>query len=735
MTTLRLAVATALACGMVVSAFCPVARAGEGEVSFGSQWWDQTVRDAKYDEFSQVPRGGFLESFVLREWSGRNSLALWGANGLRSDQASKLTWANGARWRVDLGYTQIPHQFSHTARWGWTQTAPGVFTLPDTLQARNQALPTSYTPRMADFLADAPTIKLGFDTHISNARLRARPARGWQFEARGTMRERSGQKPYALDFGFSTALENPEPINQRMVDADLIASYQRSRLRAQASVGLSTFDNAISTLIVDNPKRNFDTKGGDGPRVGQLDLYPDNQVVRGSLALSYLLPKRTAIAATLGIAQGKQDDDFLPFTTNTLVDTIGGDLSTIGNKTTLDSLAARRLDGKTTQLNGDVRLTTSPVRGLDGTLRFHYTDYDDRTEERNWIGQTPYDVTWQRFIELESGPHGNTQWQGGVDADYAFASQFRLGVIAEYRSREREEREVEKDHETVLGGRTRLRPWDGFEVSGRYTHGDRKLDEFLGEDYIGLRTRFDPTAPGLYDSLGQLEQPDLRRFDVANRVQDLATVGASYAFGERLDLSASYDYLKNDYKDTKFGLQDETQHTAAANATWHFNDQVDLDWGGGYSETETNQASRQSGSSIPSTSSLDDWGADLKDRDGFAAAGFEWTPKGRISLSGRYQLSVHDAKFDLSNATSTAQDLPTTIYRRHESLLDASWRWLESTTVVGRWGWEEYDVDDWATNDVPLIFPVTGTATAIFLGDSARSYKAHRVALLVKHRF
>lgn len=74
-------------------------------------------------------------------------------------------------------------------------------------------------------------------------------------------------------------------------------------------------------------------------------------------------------------------------------------------------------------------------------------------------------------------------------------------------------------------------------------------------------------------------------------------------------------------------------------------------------------------------------------------------------------------------------------FRRHEMMLDVRWRWLEGTTIVGRWGWEEYDILDFASNSVPLIFPVTGTANAIFLGDSSQSYRAHRLALLATYRF
>ncbi|MEK7330674.1 MAG: MtrB/PioB family outer membrane beta-barrel protein, partial [Candidatus Eisenbacteria bacterium] len=563
-----MAIVTALACGMVVSVMSPEVRAAQSEFTIGGQWFDQTVPEAKYQEFREVPRGTFLESFLLREWSGRNSVALWGANGIRSDQASKLTWANGARWRVDLGYAKIPHTFSQIARWGWYQSAPGVFELPDSLQARNQALgSSSYTQRMTDFLKAAPGIGLGFATKTSTARLRARPARGWQFEMRGTHRRRSGVKPYAMSFGFSTALENPEPIDQRMVDADFMADYRRDRLSLQASAGLSTFQNQIDELRVDNPKRITDVSGGDGAAVGVLDLYPDNRVVRGSVALGVTLPKRTAFAATISMAQSRQNDIFLGFTNNSALP-----------QSNRDSLPAQSLDGKARQLNGEVRLTTRPVEGLDGALHLRYSDYDNQTPEVNFIGQSPYEASWQRFIEHPNKALSNTRWQTGLDLNYAFTPQIRVGGIAEYRVRERTHREVEKDTETLLGGRVRLRPVEGLSVAGLYTRGDRQADAFHTDDYIGLKTRLATgSTPGLYDSLGLIEQPGLRRFDVADRVQDRATADVSYAFGERLELSANYAFLRNDFSsDTTLGLQEDRMHTVTSAATIHMNDRIDL---------------------------------------------------------------------------------------------------------------------------------------------------------------
>lgn len=724
MTTHRKAVAMSLASGLFVCGLTTPVRADEGQFTVGSQWWSQTNPEAKFQEFREVPRGGLLEDFLWSTWSGRNTLTLWGVNGLRTDQATRLTLANGVKWRMDLGYQEIPHTFSQVARSPYNQGTPGWWMLPDSLQAKNQRTPATYTPTMTDLLANAPRIPLGFGTNLSTARLRARPAKGWQFEARGTTRQRSGQKSYAMTFGFSTAIEIPEPINQRTVDGDLIANYQHDSFKAQAIAGVSTFENRVSTLLVDNPKRLTDVAGGDGPKVGALDLYPDNRVIRGTLALGYLMPRRTALAATLGMSHNTQDDPFLKPTNNRAL-----------AQSTLDSLPARSLGGSVDQISADVRLTTRPLDKLDGAVRFNYKKYDSKTESLTFTGQSPYDVSWQRWIDLRNEPANNSQWVGGADLDYALSRGIRLGGTAEYRVRERTEREIEKDTETVLSARARLRPMDALQIDGRIWHGDRKQDGFLDEDYLGFRLRQSGPSAGVYDSLAQVEQPDLRRFDVADRVQDKVTGGVSYAIGERADLSASYAYLNNDYPESKLGLEDEKQHTVAASGTFHMNDRFDLNGGYGFQWMRTNQASRTSPASV--TSVVDsNWTAELTDNDTYLQTGFEWEMRpGKVTLVGDYQFSRHLAVFHFTNGTNRAQDVPSTIYRLHQAAIEARYHWRPRTTVSARYGWEEYDTNDWATVYVPLIFPVTGTANAIFLGDSSTGYRAHRIAVVLRHNF
>ncbi|MGH7740385.1 MAG: MtrB/PioB family decaheme-associated outer membrane protein [Candidatus Eiseniibacteriota bacterium] len=737
MTTQRIAVALTLASGLAICGLAMPARAAEethynGYITGGAQGWDQTAPESKYQEFRAIPRAGFLSDYLWTMWSGKNTIGLWGTHFSQIDQNNRLMMASGVKWRLDIGYQQIPHLFSQIARSPYYQASPGKWTLPDTLQAKNQntfTLPNAqsapiYTATMTDLLNGAANIPLDFRTDVTSARLRSRPTKAWQVEARGVLRQRSGEKPYALAFSTSNAMEIPEPIRQRMIDGDVIANYQKKAFKMSLDGGVSTFENSVNVLSVDNPRRVTDVAGGNGPAAGVTDLYPDNHVIRGLLALSYQLPKRSTLTGTFGMSQGVQDDPFIAPTSNKALAQ-----GTLDSLPRLNGVRATNLAGKVNQMNADVRLTSRPMNKLNGILRFHYVKNDNQTDALQLTGFAPADVSWQSQIYLQSSPFSNSFWTGGADVDYRLTSQLRVGGTAEYRNRERDPREFAKDHETVLGARGLWHPMNAMQIDGKYTHGDRQGD-FNSEEYLGWGRRVGVPASGVYDTLVYMEQVGLRRFDVANRIEDKATAGLGYAAGERLDLSASYVYQNDDYKETTYGLTGNKDQNVTLAGTIHASDQVDLNGAYGYGWTETNQIGLQSAVN---------WFADLKDNDVFVQAGADWQARpNRLTLSGNYTFSRHLAEYHLTNTTNTGQDLPNTLYRLHQLVMEAKYQLRVRTSVSLRYGWEQYFTDDWATNDVPLLLVTPGnptSSTAIFLGNSRQGYTANLLAVMMTHSF
>lgn len=721
MTTPKSVLMTAVVVGLALTASAHSARA-ESEVTFGGQWWSQTQPEAKFQEFRDIPRGPFLESFILKGWQNQTSWLLTGNNAMRKDQETKLQVRSGGRWLVEASYQGIPHLFSEVARSPFTEIAPGVFVLPDSVQIHNQRNPDSgpnhpYTNTMEDLMSSSPFVPLGFQTRVSKARVKGRLPQGWQIELSGVERQRSGNKAYGTPFGFNSELELWEPIDQRMIDTDLKASWHHDRVTFQASAGLSAFKNNVTRLLYDNPKRLTDTTyssayvSGDGSSKGQTAMYPDNRVIRGALAVAISLPQRSFLDATLGVSQSTQNQtDWLPISVN----------STLGVDTI--PMPGTRTDGKANILTEDVRLVTRAFPKFTGGLRYHGYKYDNKTPEWTFPVYARLDAVLEPGVTSE--PFGNEQRTLGVDGDFDLGSGVSVGGSYEYEQRLRTHREVDKNTENRFLARGRAQVADGLMLNARYQHGVRKLDSFDITSYQASET--DTTL---------VEQPGLRRYDVADRTQDQVVAGFAWSIGDMMDVSTTYSYLKNAYDESVYGLQLEKQQMVQADATVHANEQVDLHAGGGVNQTKTLQKSNESNPPVTADVATD-WKADLKDLNTYLYAGADWMARPeKLTFMVNYQFTRDYSGFRLSNTAMTAQDLPSTNYRRHEFEFETSYRLFKNTKVSGRYQWEEFDVTDFSAEDVPNITLSGGNAAAIYLGAFYRDYRAHRLALLVNHTF
>lgn len=703
------------------------AYAADGEVTFGTQWWDQTSREAKFEEFRDIPNGPFIQSFTILDKLDGGRYAITGVDAFQNDQSIAATY-HRPRFTVLALYREIPHNFSFIARSPFARIAPGVYVLPDTLQRRVQENPSGQASNtLRDLVNNAPQVPLGFRTDLARAGVRGRLGGGLQLDLRGTRRQREGTKAYGLSFGFSNVVEVTEPINQEMVQGEVRLSYARKKLAIEAIGGVDAFDNDVDALIVDNPRRYTDSPTSGSSR-GRLDLYPDNRALRGAIRAGLQLPSRSALNAFVGVTQIRQDDRWLPFTINPAI--VGPDSLPLTEDNT---------DGKAVVSTQDVRFTTFPSRYVGGTLRFRRWEYDNQTPQHHLPGQVAYDQSWQP-ADVETDPVGFTNTTFGGDLDLMPHRLLTLTGTAEVIKRERTFREVAEDNEVAFEGRARLRPRSGLEVEGRFRRGERELDHIELEHY--------ENAAGAF-----IEQPTLRRFDVGDRQQTMARGLVGWTtLNDRFQVSAAYEYLRNKYEDedlpgidsplspdtsqTQLGLLDETRRNISANVSYQLSQRWDVSGGYGWVQMYTNQRSRESSSSVLRLDDSTAWQARLKDWFVYATAAITWRPvTEKFTVVGTYEFERSPSVYHLTNFRNTAQDLPTSKYRRQGVGLEGWWRVDTGTSLGLRWGWEEFSVTDFATENVPLLFPFTGSSNAIFLGDSYQDYRAHIVGVMMRRTF
>jgi MtrB/PioB family decaheme-associated outer membrane protein len=701
-----------------------VAFAAEGDVTFGTQWWDQTAREAKFQEFLDVPNGPLIDSFVLLEEFWKGHYAIVGVDVLQNDQSTAALYRR-PRWTASLQYTRMPHNLSFIARSPYTEEARGTLALPDSLQRMNQENSGAYTSTMTDLLRNAPRVPLGFRTDLSRARLKGRVAGGIRLEVRGARRQREGTKAFGGSFGFNNAVEITEPIHQTMVQGEARASYVRKRVALEISGGVDAFENEVDALTFDNPRRYTDSPASASSR-GRTDLYPDNRTLRGSMQAGIQLPRRTSLTAFVGLSEITQKDRWLRLTINSAI-------------LQPDSfpLPGTNTDGKAVVLTQDYRVTAAPLSHVSGTLRFRRHQYDNNTPRHVLPGQVAYDQSWQPGA-VTTHPIGFTNTIFGADVDFTPTQRVSLSGTAEHVRRARTFREVARDDEWVLGARARLRPRAGLELEARYGHGDRKLDHFEEADYQNAAGNF-------------IEQPTLRRFDVGDRQRESARGSIGWSPDDRVQISAGYGYGRDEYQarslppldatydpdtsETQLGLLDQVRRDISGDATFRLTDRLTLSGGYGWVQVYSNQRSRESGVTLARTDSTT-WQARIREEFVYASGSITWQPVlDRLSVVGTYEYDHSPGVTRLRNFRGTAVDLPATDYLRQGVGAEAWYQVDDGTSFGLRWAWEEFSARDYATEDVPLVFPLTGSSTAIFLGDSIRDYRAHTVGLLLRRAF
>jgi MtrB/PioB family decaheme-associated outer membrane protein len=709
----------------------------DGSVTLGGGFWTQNNPEAKFNEYRDLPRGAFLSNYFLREFNGQWAGAVWGNVPTRYDQTNSLYLAKGVTWRLDASFTGTPHHFSNVARSPYAQTGTGVFTLPDSLQRLIQnGLQTAANPNqnkaLRDLLASSPYVSLALQTDVTKVRLRGRPIKDWQFEVKGTDRERSGSQALGATLGGpgGPTVELPAPIDQRTIDVDATAAYNHGPARVMVSGGMSSFHNRIGSIRFDH-FRVFNTNYSRSA-VNAMSTAPDNDVLRGRVVASWQLPYASTFTATIGVSQTTQKQDFVPMTVN---DTIRV-RSTVGT----DSLALERgnLDGKVMDIVQDYRLTGRPIANFYGTLRFRQEKMDDKTPLLGLpYGFVNYDQTWSR-TPAETEAASNTKTVIGFDGDYTFMPQVDVSVLAERRSRELPDwREVVKDAENVFGAKLHLRPIDNVDAAVGYQMGQRRMDAFIEDAYDGA------------------EWASLRRYDVADRDQTKLDGSLSWSPGTKLDLSVNGWWSKDDYPNSQYGLNSVDNTQVFGEGTLHPVANVDLSGGFGYGQQTGKQASIEDpNAGVVVGMSVAPWTADLEDKSAYGFARLDWWNKGRkFQVTTEYTFTRDMQSYDFAHriqpdslgnilanvASTTAINWPNSFYRTHDVALTTTWHFTPQSDFGCTYGYTSADFADQLYQNIPYVnvnpTNVATGASAIFLGANRTAYVAHRFQVRATRRF
>lgn len=673
-----------------------------GAVDFGARATQIDGDEARFQRYRDLRPGIHGTNGVIGrrtpDWTIEGQA--WNA-GYR-DQRFQLDVQRVGRLSATFLWDQIPMFISRDTRTLYSETAPGVFRVEDSVQQGIQSgglTLRSFEGQAARF--DMRTLrKIGEADIVFNA------DRNTDISILFRSTERDGSIPFGGTFGFSNAVELPVPVNHRTTDVRTAFEWGNQTGMLRLGWDGSLFDNHVESVIWDNPLR-FGPDISGTPSQGRMASWPSNTLtyLHGTGAVA--LPSRGRLTAYLAIGQGRQNEDLLPFTINTAV--------------TQPQLSRTSAEAETQMTIAQFTYSMRPMRRLALNAKYRYADVDVQTPvfERA-TGSVSYDGSFTASAQgSEYRSVKRSTFDADVGVDVAPYTQLKVGY-------------------SFYGAGYTHRHWETTEENVF-----RASLDTTGNQYFGLRAIFEDRRRRGSDfeaeALSEVgELAGLRHYDIADRDRRRFTLIGNAMPTDSFALTASAGIGRDEYPGSSHGLitYDSDQYSVGFSASP--DERVNLAASYGWEKYNSLQRSRNATSAADQANPLRDWTTDYEGKVNFLEASVDINAIERtlIRVSADWNDSNDTYLYGLVTGSPIAvpENLPPVKNELFRGEIDLSYE-LSSNLRLGIGYWfDDYQVQDFALGPTTLTGiafppvqegqPVVAT-NALLLGYLYRPYTAH----------
>jgi MtrB/PioB family decaheme-associated outer membrane protein len=381
-----------------------------------------------------------------------------------------------------------------------------------------------------------------------------------------TTTKKSGYQPFGMSFAFSNANELPMQLDNRTNDIGAAIEWAKPQGMIRAAFDYSAFSNQFNAVEWDNPLNLVDYNNGrvppDGPydpsgysngngaARGRISSFPDNTMAVVSFMGLYKFSRHTSINGTVQISDQTQNDDLIPWTTNSQIN----QPSVWALFPELEALPRPTAEAKVRGVNALLNFSSRPTSKVGFNAKYRHNTHASLSRP------FPYDENVRFDAVPEETPgqaaEGHSIVRDTFDATVSFTampfSTLRFGY-----------------------------GYDNFSRTGR-AHNDMRDQAFrvtwdtTGNQFVSLRVGYERVArTGFGFSEMAVEeggaQPGLRFYDEADRDRDRFNILATLTPVENVDVMASVTYGKDAYSGPglEFGLLDNnnTAYNVGVNFT------------------------------------------------------------------------------------------------------------------------------------------------------------------------
>ena len=627
-----------------------------------------------------------------------------------------------------ITYDEIPHRFAFDSRTLYTGVGSDFLALDDGLQTDLEAAGVGSVAAANRLNTAFATASSSGDPEIKRKKLSGDfefvASDPFSFRAEFGREEKDGTRPTFGAFGLDNTSEMFENVDNETLTLKLIAEYAQNQLLVNATYYYQNFKNNADSQTFENPFSVSDNLL-TGPGTGRIDLAPDNHYQNISLAGSYSdLPFKSRISASAARGWMRQDDDLLPFTSNSaLVFPI--DYSDPAN------LPAGDADVKVDTTLINAALTAQPLDYMRLKGRFRYYDYDNKTDRitfpDGYVDSDSSPVTGALANPIETLPSSYSNTKADFNLGFDVWSRTRLNLDYTYQRTKRDNREVDKQTDNIFGASidTDPIPWSDFRFS--YTRTETDIDDYNFDVYLKSG-----------EDLQQL--PGLRKYTQADVSRDRFGLLANVYPIDPLVLSASFNYGKDDFTDSPYGLTDDKHYVISLDGDYTLTDRLNINAFYVYENYENRQIARgefdDDGDGI---FTVTDWKAEGKDKVNTLGGGITYAViPDRLDFKITYSYSDIDGKIDFAIPNGSVPDFDT--------VDDTKFHTLDANLKYNIWGgffvtlgyiWEKFDYDDYnkeGFTNVPT--DASGNFQGAILSDTLwEDYSAHIIYTKVSFKF
>ena len=588
-------------------------------------------------------------------------------------------------YKVFLEYDELPNYKNNTVETPFIGIGGNSLTLPSGFDIN-----TNLDANLKSFELKTKRERIGIGASYI-------PAEQWQFDVDFSHENKNGVDATgaAIATGTSQIVGNtkisllPEPIDYDTDKVNAILSYADHRGQLDLSYQASLFNNNHNSLTWQDP---FNPAAS----AGSMSLAPDNEFHQLSLTGGYFLPYKSHLTGLLSVGRMTQDQNFQPYTIN--------------SNASSSALPRNSLDGEVWMTTAQLKLSSRPINSLRLNAELRYNERDNNTpvETYNYVVLDSDSFTGS----ATNRPYSYKNYRINLNSNYRFNAITSLRGGYKYNEMKRSYTDAERKRTTED---TLFAKW--------------KVKAHSTVDIV-LSAEASKRDGSNYNSLPN-ENPALRKFNFADRNRTKVGASIDYMATDKLFLSASADYNKDNYKKSTVGLTDANQPVYTVDFSYQPRHNISTY---GYYTYEKIRSSQANVDVSPSATT--NWEADFDDTFNTVGLGTKLTGLGKWDVGADIMYSKSRGEIDMQDIFNpgTEDQYPDTKTELTSVKLWTSYKFSKTLTYRLGYRYEKYSADNWAIDGLQP-YDNAEVENTLLLGNETLDYDVHVVTATASYNF